>query len=242
MQSCSVAAAKRATVGQVGGVDDVEAAAVGPGRHSPVDEQVGVHVHPETLRDEHADGGGPAPAPASAYRRQDSAMPDDDVPTPVSRPPSPTGFDRLLRGAIDLHVHGGPIVARSARPRQRPEVPRLARAYGMPGWALKSHLWATMDRARSLGSRWPDTGFTVHGSITLNPPARRPEPAVVELAAAHGARVVFLPTSGFRRRPRPRRIHPHAAGPHRAVLLRYAAPHTIALCEPDDACPGPRGW
>ncbi|MFI5894148.1 DUF6282 family protein [Actinoplanes sp. NPDC051513] len=106
----------------------------------------------------------------------------------------PEGFDRLLRGAIDLHVHGQPDV--SAQLANRGDdlgVARLAQAYGMAGWVLKSHLWATMDRARSLRDA---TGFTVHGSITLNPPVGGLEPSVVELAAAHGARVVFLPTWG----------------------------------------------
>lgn len=106
----------------------------------------------------------------------------------------PEGFDRLLRGAIDVHVHGRPDL--SARLPHRGDdvaVARLAQAYGMSGWVLKSHLWATMDRARVVEQA---LGFTVHGSITLNPPVGGLEPSVVELAAAHGARVVFLPTWG----------------------------------------------
>ncbi|GIM92026.1 DUF6282 family protein [Paractinoplanes toevensis] len=106
----------------------------------------------------------------------------------------PDGFDRLLRGAIDLHVHGRPDVsAQLANRGDDRDVVRLAQAYGMAGWVLKSHLWATMDRARALRDA---TGFAVHGSITLNPPVGGLEPSVVELAAAHGARVVFLPTWG----------------------------------------------
>lgn len=65
----------------------------------------------------------------------------------------------------------------------------------MSGWVLKSHLWPTMDRAGLLREDVGD-GFTVYGSITLNPPVGGLDPAVVELAAAHGASVVFLPTWG----------------------------------------------
>ena len=106
----------------------------------------------------------------------------------------PEGFDRLLRGAIDVHVHGRPDLS-AGLPNRGDDVAvaRLAQAYGMSGWVLKSHLWATMDRARAVEQA---LGFTVHGSITLNPPVGGLEPSVVELAAAHGARVVFLPTWG----------------------------------------------
>lgn len=109
----------------------------------------------------------------------------------------PEAFDHLLRGAIDVHVHGQPDLSAGLPNRGTDvEVARLAHAYGISGWVLKSHLWATMDRARSVREAMAETGFTVHGSITLNPPVGGLEPSVVELAAAHGARVVFLPTWG----------------------------------------------
>nr|MDT0660733.1 DUF6282 family protein [Micromonospora sp. DSM 115978] len=109
----------------------------------------------------------------------------------------PDDFGRLLRGAIDLHVHGQPDLSAGLPNRGADAaVARLAHAYGMSGWVLKSHLWATMDRARDIARELADTGFQVYGSITLNPPVGGLEPSVVELAAAHGARVVFLPTWG----------------------------------------------
>ncbi|MBF4770574.1 hypothetical protein ISU10_22615 [Nocardioides agariphilus] len=107
----------------------------------------------------------------------------------------PHEFDRLLRGAIDLHVHGQPDLTTDLQNRGSDlEVARLARDYGMAGWALKSHLWPTMDRANLLHDQLADSGFSVWGSITLNPPVGGLEPAVVEMAAAHRARIVFLPT------------------------------------------------
>ncbi|MDQ7910449.1 DUF6282 family protein [Phytohabitans sp. ZYX-F-186] len=151
----------------------------------------------------------------------------------------PEGFDRLLRGAIDVHVHGQPDLSAALANRGADlDVARLAHAYGLSGWVLKSHLWSTMDRASHLQRAMAETGFAVYGSITLNPPVGGLEPSVVELAAAHGARVVFLPTWGA------------AADAERdgyiAMLLRrvspafadYHARRAIALREPSGALCG----
>jgi hypothetical protein len=108
-------------------------------------------------------------------------------------PALPDDFARLITGAIDLHVHGQPDLSATLVNRGRDlDVARLAQAYGLRGWVLKSHLWTTTDRAALLTSELSD--FTVYGSITLNPPVGGVEPVVVELAASHGAAVVFLPT------------------------------------------------
>jgi hypothetical protein len=109
----------------------------------------------------------------------------------------PHAFDRLLRDAIDLHVHGQPDLTTELQNRGSDlEVARLARDYGMGGWALKSHLWPTMDRANLLHDQLAESGFSVWGTITLNPPVGGLESAVVEMAAAHRAKIVFLPTWG----------------------------------------------
>ncbi|MBM2614852.1 hypothetical protein JIG36_04680 [Actinoplanes sp. LDG1-06] len=167
----------------------------------------------------------------------------------------PEGFGSLLHGAIDVHVHGQPDVS-AALPNRGSDVDvaRLAHAYGMSGWVLKSHLWPTTDRARAVtqalagihrpattiepsaaaGAQSPaaTTGFRVFGSITLNPPVGGLEPAVVEMAAAHGARVVFLPTWGS--------AADMARDGYITRLLRrsapsfdeYAARQAVALCDP----------
>ncbi|MET7399137.1 DUF6282 family protein [Dactylosporangium sp. NPDC005572] len=151
----------------------------------------------------------------------------------------PEGFDALLRGAIDIHVHGQPDLS-AGLPNRGADVAvaRLAQAYGMSGWVLKSHLWATTDRARAVQDALAGTGFQVYGSITLNPPVGGLEPSVVELAAAHGARVVFLPTWGA--------AADVARGGYISMLLgrvspafgEYAARSAIALCEPGGALSG----
>lgn len=109
----------------------------------------------------------------------------------------PDDFGDLLRDAIDLHVHGQPDVSRRFANRGADiAVARLAHAYGLRGWVLKSHLWPTMDRAGMIRDALADIDFQVYGSITLNPPAGGVSAAVVQLAASHDAKVVFLPTWG----------------------------------------------
>ena len=66
----------------------------------------------------------------------------------------------------------------------------------MRAWVLKSHVWPTTDRAALIQREFDPDEFAVFGSITLNPPTGGLSPASVRLAAAHGARMVFLPTWG----------------------------------------------
>lgn len=121
----------------------------------------------------------------------------DGPPPPDPLAALPEGSAALLDGAFDVHVHGQPDLAVSLRNRGDDlAVLRLARGYGIRGWVLKSHLWLTTDRAAALQREAGELGFTVYGSITLNPPMGGVSAAAVELAAAHGARVVFLPTWG----------------------------------------------
>jgi hypothetical protein len=123
--------------------------------------------------------------------------PDGGPPPPDPLAALPEGSAALLDGAFDVHVHGQPDLAVTLRNRGDDlAVLRLARGYGIRGWVLKSHLWLTTDRAAALQRAAGELGFTVYGSITLNPPMGGVSAAAVELAAAHGARVVFLPTWG----------------------------------------------
>jgi Family of unknown function (DUF6282) len=109
----------------------------------------------------------------------------------------PPGSAALLRGAFDVHVHGYPDILPALLLRGDDlETARLAHEYGISGWVLKSHLWLTTDRARLLQEQLAGTGFSVYGSITLNPVLGGLSGTLVELAAAHGARLVFLPTWG----------------------------------------------
>src|SRR6185312_9892460 len=101
----------------------------------------------------------------------------------------PDAFE-LIKGAIDVHVHGYPEVSLAWRNRgpDRATID-VARAYGLSGWVLKSHLYPTTDRAHLLQESIEENDFHVFGTITLNPIVGGISTAVVEVAVAHGAKV-----------------------------------------------------
>jgi hypothetical protein len=152
----------------------------------------------------------------------------------------PDGFDRLLRGAVDVHVHGQPDLS-AALPNRGDDlaVIRLAHTYGIAGWVLKSHLWITTDRAGRLRRQVADLGFEVYGSVTLNPPMGGVSATVVELAAAHGARVVFLPTWGAAADVGRSGYISMLLGRISPSFADYAGRNAISLLEPDGSLTGP---
>ena len=151
----------------------------------------------------------------------------------------PEGFGTLLNGAVDVHVHGQPDLCAAVRNRGEDlAVIRLAHAYGISGWVLKSHLWITTDRAGLLQREAADLGFAVYGSITLNPPMGGVSATAVELAAAHGARVVFLPTWGSAADVGRDGYISRLLGQLSPSFPRYAAKNAISLLAPSGALTG----
>jgi Family of unknown function (DUF6282) len=151
----------------------------------------------------------------------------------------PAGSGALLSGAFDVHVHGQPDLAVGLRNRGDDlAVLRLAHAYGIRGWVLKSHLWLTTDRAALLQRAAADLSFTVYGSITLNPPMGGVSAAVVELAAAHDARVVFLPTWGSAADVARDGYISRLLGQLAPSFPGYAAKNAISLLTPSGALSG----
>lgn len=99
----------------------------------------------------------------------------------------------LLAGAIDLHRHGFPEISLSSGPPlDDVDDLRLCVEAGMHGVVMKSHVWPTVGRSYLLAKQLPE--LEIYGSITLNTGAGGLSPAMVELAALQGARVVYLPT------------------------------------------------
>ena len=152
----------------------------------------------------------------------------------------PADYGTMLRTAFDVHVHGQPDILPALQLRGADlDTVRLAHAYGISGWVLKSHLWITTDRARLLQQQVADLGFTVLGSVTLNPVMGGLSATLVELAAAHGAAVVFMPTWGS--------AADVARDGYVARLLRsaipsfdrYTAATAISLLGPDGRLSGP---
>lgn len=98
---------------------------------------------------------------------------------------------RLLKGAVDLHIHTAPdIFPRSV---DAIEAAEEAKSAGMAAIAVKSHSTDTAARAETASAR---TGFPVWGGVSLNYPVGGLNPYAVEESARQGGRIVWLPTLG----------------------------------------------
>ena len=91
----------------------------------------------------------------------------------------------VIDGIIDFHVHSAPSLA--PRHSHDPETMQQARAAGVARFVLKAHEGSTAARAALLGGE-------AIGGVVLNSPVGGANPDAVAVAAALGARVVWLPT------------------------------------------------
>ncbi|MBI2911491.1 MAG: hypothetical protein HYY05_05055 [Chloroflexi bacterium] len=104
-------------------------------------------------------------------------------------------IDELLTGSVDLHVHVGPDPAYRRWGTRRftlVEAGELARKYGQPAVACKSHLQSTASVA-NLAQR-ELTGVTLLGAIALNRTVGGLNPYAVRVAGQLGARILWFPT------------------------------------------------
>jgi hypothetical protein len=95
----------------------------------------------------------------------------------------------MLKGSIDLHVHGGPDIF--PRPLNDIEVARQAQYAGMRAVLLKSHTEGTAGRAEL--ARYV-TGFSIYGGLALNHPVGGLNPEAVRVAVQMGAKQIWMPT------------------------------------------------
>ncbi len=96
----------------------------------------------------------------------------------------------LLSGLYDLHVHVWPdLVERSI---DDVTLARQFRDLGWSGFALKSHYFPTVERAKVVSSAVP--GVDVVGAVVLNHAVGGLNPVAVDIAGRAGARIVWLPT------------------------------------------------
>jgi hypothetical protein len=72
------------------------------------------------------------------------------------------------------------------------ELAQRFHAYGLAGFALKSHYTSTAERAAVVRAAVP--GVNVIGAITLNRAVGGLNPLAVDIAAREGARIVWMPT------------------------------------------------
>ncbi|ACV58625.1 DUF6282 family protein [Alicyclobacillus acidocaldarius] len=96
----------------------------------------------------------------------------------------------LLNGLYDLHVHVWPdLVERSI---DDVSLARQFRDLGWSGFALKSHYFPTVERAKVVSGVVPEVD--VVGAVVLNHAVGGFNPVAVDIAGRAGARIVWLPT------------------------------------------------
>ena len=103
--------------------------------------------------------------------------------------------DRLMEGALDIHVHCAPD-PRVERRGSAIDVARQALDMGMRGMVLKSHEYPTQPMAYTASQAVP--GITLIGGVSLDVEVGGLNPMAVESTARMGGRVVWMPTFSAR--------------------------------------------
>lgn len=96
----------------------------------------------------------------------------------------------LLKGSYDLHIHTEPDV--SKRKLNDLEMAKRAKEAGMKGFCVKSHYFATAERAKLVKEIYPDVNIL--GSIVLNNFVGGFNAYTLEVAARSGTKIVWMPT------------------------------------------------
>lgn len=100
--------------------------------------------------------------------------------------------DRLVEGAVDIHVHFAPD-PRVERRGNAIEIAHQAARMGMQALVLKSHEYPTQPVAYTVSQIVP--GITLIGGVALDVEVGGLNPRAVEATANMGGRVVWMPTS-----------------------------------------------
>ena len=106
-----------------------------------------------------------------------------------------SNVDRLLEGALDIHVHFAPD-PKVERRGGAIEIAQQARDMGMRGMVLKSHEYLPPPVAFTASQAVP--GITLIGGVALDVQVGGLNPMAVECSAAMGGRLVWMPTYSAR--------------------------------------------
>lgn len=98
----------------------------------------------------------------------------------------------ILKGAIDLHVHAGPSVAK--REVDAAEMLQEAVQYGYAAFVVKDHYFPTMMSAQLVEQHLGKGRIRVFGGIALNNSVGGINVKAVDAAYAMGAKFVWMPT------------------------------------------------
>ena len=102
-----------------------------------------------------------------------------------------SNVDRVLEGALDIHVHFGPD-PKAERRAGAVEIALQAREMGMQGLVLKSHEYPTHPVAATTSDLVPEV--TILGGIALDFEVGGLNPDAVKATANMGGRIVWMPT------------------------------------------------
>ena len=126
--------------------------------------------------------------------------------------------DRLLDGAVDLHVH--PYPSPFPRRLDAAEAAQRAADAGMRAIVVKSHHHDTSTDVAALKAHGIDAaGIDVFGGIALNTQVGGLNPHAVNMSLAMGGRVVWFPTIASPKHIEHHREHPQLKFPSLAVDL-----------------------
>jgi hypothetical protein len=132
--------------------------------------------------------------------------------------------ERVLEGAVDLHVHPAP----SPLPRRidAREAGELAGEAGFDAIVVKSHHHSTVMDVLALGedAGGNGSGARVYGGIALNSAVGGLNPHAVDLALKMGGRIVWFPTIASPQHIAHHRAHPDLKFPKLAVRLQPEEP------------------
>jgi hypothetical protein len=106
--------------------------------------------------------------------------------------PELNNLDKLMHGAIDMHIHIGPE-SRLKRRQDALQLARTAKEYGMRGIVLKNREYATAALAQLVQGLVPEV--LTMGSFTLDNEAGGLNPGAVLAWVRMGAKVVWMPTA-----------------------------------------------
>ena len=105
----------------------------------------------------------------------------------------PAVIDRLMQGAVDLHVHSGPSTM--ARQLDHFEAVEQAAAAGMRGILFKDHHYSVGPFLPIMERLLSHLGVAMYGSLVLNNSTGGLNPAVVDFHLKSGTKMIFMPTA-----------------------------------------------
>jgi hypothetical protein len=130
--------------------------------------------------------------------------------------------DRILDGAVDLHVH--PYPSPFPRRLDAAEAAQRAADAGMRAIVVKSHHHSTVTDVLALGRDLNGLPVKVYGGIALNSAVGGLNPYAVDLALKLGGRIVWFPTIGSPQHIAHHAAHPDLKFPKLAVHVREERP------------------